>query len=214
MKATADICPTITASDQKAYRTQMDRIAYYALRTHIDLFDGTMTDTQSVKIEDAWWPGGIRADLHLMCNNPFRHLNAMLALRPQLIIVHAEAKGGFVEFAETMHAHGVEAGIALLPDTPVEEVKDGLEFIDHVLIFSGHLGHYGGEADLSLLDKVRQLKDLKPQLEIGWDGGINDENAADLIKAGVEVLNVGGFIQHAPDPRHAYDTLEKIAQAE
>jgi ribulose-phosphate 3-epimerase len=106
-----------------------------------------------------------------------------------------------------MHRHGIETGIALLQETPVEAIVPALPLIDHVLIFSGTLGKVGGTADLGLLDKVAALRQLKPQLEIGWDGGINDTNARQLVEGGVSILNVGGFIQKAADPEAAYATL-------
>ena len=124
-----------------------------------------------------------------------------------MVIVHAESDGNFVPFAELMHRHGIEVGVALKPKTPVELIRPALEWIDYVLVFSGDLGHFGGQADLALLDKVKLLRQLKPQLEIGWDGGINNVNAKALAAGGVDVLNVGGFIQHAADPRMAYGML-------
>ncbi len=51
------------------------------------------------------------------------------------------------------------------------------------------------------------LRKLKPELEIGWDGGVNDTNAAILVQSGVDVLNVGGFIQKSKDPQAAYNKL-------
>ena len=83
-------------------------------------------------------------------------------------------------------------------------------YYDHVLIFSGDLGKHGGVADLSLLEKVNKIKALHPGAEIGWDGGINDTNAAKLIDGGVSVLNVGGFIQKSQKPDEAYAKLKSI----
>jgi ribulose-phosphate 3-epimerase len=97
-----------------------------------------------------------------------------------------------------------------MPETPVSYIEAGLQWVDHVLIYSGSLGTFGGQADLGLLTKVRQLRNLKPQLEIGWDGGVNDRNAAELVKAGVDVLNTGGFVHKAQDPYAAYATLEQV----
>ena len=50
---------------------------------------------------------------------------------------------------------------------------------------------------------------MKPSLEIGWDGGINDQNAQVLARGGVDVLNTGGFIHHAAQPAAAYQALYK-----
>ena len=47
-------------------------------------------------------------------------------------------------------------------------------------------------------------------LEIGWDGGVNDDVAKKLADGGVDELNTGGFIAHAPDPKAAYEELQQL----
>jgi len=205
---TATICPTITTDDPGVYKQQIEQTLTYAHRIHIDLADGVFTRNRLTEIEDVWWPGGVRADLHVMYEQPFQHMEALIALRPQLIIVHAEADGDFMQFAAAAHHYGIEVGVALLPETPVEAIRPALEVIDHVLIFSGNLGHFGGHADMGLLGKVQQLKDLKPRLEIGWDGGVNDKNVKLLAMGGVDVLNAGGYLHGAMAPGTAYATLK------
>lgn len=209
----ATICPTITAATPDEYRQQMERVARFATRVHIDLSDGKFASAKMVTPDEVWWPGGVRADIHMMYRRPFDHTKLLLDLHPQLIIVHAEAEGDFVSFAETAHAQGVEVGVALLPHTSPELIRPALKWIDYVLIFSGNLGHFGGQADLRLLTKLKHVRELKPTLEVGWDGGINDQNARALSMAGVDVLNTGGFIHHANDPRAAFDRLEKIVHS-
>lgn len=204
------ICPTVTAENADEYRRQMENVAHFATRVHIDLADGKLAPAKLVSIDQVWWPGGVRADLHVMYERPFAHTQLLFDLRPQLIIIHAEANGDFVGFAEAAHARGIEVGVALLPPTSPELIRPALKWIDHVLVFSGNLGHFGGQADLRLITKVKHLRELKPQLEISWDGGINDHNAQALAMSGVDVLNVGGFIQHATDPKAAYDLLNNI----
>lgn len=201
------ICPTVTTDDPAVYQRQIEQTVSYAHRIHIDLSDGVFTRNKLMAIEDIWWPGGVRADLHVMYARPFDHLEALVALRPQLIIVHAEAEGDFKEFVAQTHHYGIEVGVALLPETPVEAIIPALEAIDHVLIFSGNLGHFGGHADLALLDKARQLKELKPRIELGWDGGVNDQNARQLVEGGIDVLNAGGYLHGAVAPQKAYATL-------
>jgi ribulose-phosphate 3-epimerase len=205
----ATICPTVLAGTPEEFRHQITRIAQFATRVHIDLADGTFAPTKTISIDQAWWPGGIRADLHVMYQRPFEHYKVFLSLSPQMVIVHAESEGTFVPFAELMHRHGIEVGVALKHETPVELIRPALDWVDYVLIFSGDLGHFGGQADLQLLDKAKQLRQLKPQLEIGWDGGINNTNARALATGGIDVLNVGGFIQHAADPRMTYSMLAR-----
>lgn len=205
------ICPAILTDDPAVYKLQVEQSLDYAHRLHIDLSDGVFAPQRLIPIDDVWWPGGVRADLHVMYQRPFDHVEALVALAPQLIIVHAEAEGDFLKFADTLHAHGIETGVALLPETPVNAIQPALPLIDHVLIFSGKLGHFGGHADLDLLGKARQLKEIKPTLEIGWDGGVNDQNAAELAHGGVDVLNAGGYL-HGKDPANAYAKLVEITQ--
>ncbi len=203
-----DICPTVTASDPMVYKEQMERITRFAHRVHIDLADGVFAPSKLVPIDQVWWPGGMRADIHVMYQKPFDHIESLVALSPQMIIVHAEADGDFLKFAERLHHHGIEAGVALLPKTPPEIIRPGLELIDHALIFSGNLGYQGGGlADVQLLEKVKAIKALKSTIEIGWDGGVNEQNVIQLARGGVEVINVGSFIQHSVDAEKAYRQL-------
>lgn len=203
----ATIAPAVTASEAEEYRKQIERVANVAVRLHIDVSDGILTPNKLIDIDQVWWPGGVRADLHVMYQRPFDHIQLMIDLQPQMVIVHAEADGDFVSFAKRLHQHGIEVGVALQPETPVAILKPALQHIDHVLIFSGKLGYFGGKADLTLLSKVSELRALKPQLEIGWDGGVNDQNAKALADGGIDVLNSGGFIQKSDDVHTAYDRL-------
>lgn len=205
MKVT--VCPTVTARTTEDYREQMERIAPFAERVHVDVADGIFTPVKLTPLHTVWWPHGVRADLHVMFQKPFEHAKEYVKLAPKLVIVHAEAEGRFFAFAEEMMAHGIKVGVALKPHTTVDKIKGALEWIDHVLVFSGNLGHFGGTANTHLLTKVLYLRQLKPSLEIGWDGGINATNANLLAAGGVNVLNVGGYIHHAQDPRAAYEAL-------
>jgi ribulose-phosphate 3-epimerase len=204
------ICPTITAEEPHGYRAQAERIEPFATRWHIDLADGILAPRQLIDPDKVWWPGNVQADLHLMYKNPTEYLDVLLALHPQLIIIHAEADGDFDHWAAALHDSGIEVGVALLPDTSPDYIASAIDKVDHVLIFSGNLGYQGGSrVDMNLLSKVQQLRSLKQTLEIGWDGGVNSENAAALAAGGVDVLNVGGFIHSAANPEDAYAKLKE-----
>lgn len=208
----AIICPTITAYTEEQYKEQIHKVVHLCHRIHIDLSDGIFTDEPTVNPEDAWWPAGFQADFHLMFKHPYGSVKKILRHQPHLMIVHAEAEGNFNEVEKLCHHHNVKVGIALLPQTQVQVIKPALPKLDHVLIFSGNLGHQGGsQADLSLLDKAAEIRKLKPDIEIGWDGGVNDQNVAELVSGGIDVINVGGYIQSADDPAKAFDGLQRIA---
>ncbi len=204
----SEICPTVTAYDLHEYRVQLERVAKFAKRIHIDLMDGEFAPTKSPSLESIWLPPGIVSDIHLMYQEPMDYLPQLIKLRPHMVVIHNEAHVHHMHFAAELHKAGIKAGLALLHDTPVEYAYQIMHSFDHVLIFSGHLGYHGGEADLSLIDKVKQVREHHPAAEIGWDGGINDHNARQLVEAGVAVLNTGGFIQHAENPLDAYAILK------
>lgn len=208
----AIICPTVLASEPHEFREQMERIAGFGKRVQIDLTDGLFALTKTIELEHVWWPHSFKADLHLMYKRPDLFLKQILDLEPSMVIIHAEAEGKFEPFAEALHEAGINVGVALLQETKPEVIEPALDVIDHVLIFSGDLGRFGGAAQLSLLGKILKLKNWKPDLEIGWDGGVNDKNAKQLVKGGVDVLNVGGFIQKAKDPEKAYKSLKQLIQ--
>jgi ribulose-phosphate 3-epimerase len=206
---TAEVCPTILAQTPEEFKVALQRL-WFTRRVHIDLTDGQFAPGRTISIDQVWWPGNVRVDLHVMYANPSPFLERLISLGPQLVIVHSEAGGEFQPFAEQLHHHGIEVGVALMPTTTVDAIAGALDYIDHVLIFSGNLGHYGGSANLNLLSKAGQLRRLKPQLEIGWDGGANENNIVALSNGGIDVINVGGAISQADDPHLAYVRLERI----
>ncbi len=175
----AVICPTVTAYSTDEYRQQLGRIGF-AERLHIDLMDGGFAPTKSPDIKDIWLLPHKTCDIHLMYQEPMQFLPQLITLRPNMVVIHNEAQVHHMHFAAELHKHDIKAGLALLADTPVEYIEQIAHSFDHILVFSGNLGHHGGHADLSLLDKVRQIRKLHPEVEIGWDGGINDDNVATI----------------------------------
>lgn len=209
----ATICPCVTATDPHVYREQMARVAPFAKRVHIDISDGEFSPVRLINPIQVYWPENITADLHLMLKRPAEHIETVISLRPDLVILHAESEGDVIGLMRQLRAVGIKVGIALLQASQPETYKILIAEADHVLIFSGDLGHFGGKADLAQLKKVRQIRAINATAEIGWDGGVSTENASQLALDGIEVLNVGGNIQQAPEPHDAYATLVKSANA-
>jgi ribulose-phosphate 3-epimerase len=96
-----------------------------------------------------------------------------------------------------------------LKTTVPSTVEPLIQAADHVLIFSGELGRHGGTASMMQLEKVRLVRKIKQDVEIGWDGGVNLENAYTLTQGGVEVLNTGGTLADAENPAEVYNQLVK-----
>ncbi len=206
----AVICPAVLATNPKSYNKQLVEVATFADRLHLDVMDGQFAPTRSPELGDVVLPTDKVIDFHVMYEDPLEILDELIACKPHLVIVHAEAQGSFATIAQKLHDHGIKAGVALLAKTPIDTIQPALELIDHVLVFSGELGKFGGEADLKLADKAEWCKEMKPGIEVGWDGGVDDINARELVEAGVDVLNVGGFIQKAKNPKESYQRLQNL----
>lgn len=208
----AEVCPTVLADTKEHYDESIKKIANFAHRIQIDLTDGVFAPSKTIAPKEAWWPVGVKADFHLMYKQPQNVLEDVLKHKPHLVIFHAESEGNFEAISHACRARGVKVGLALLPHTSVDSIAGALPHLDHLLIFSGTLGSYGGHANLDLVHKARQAKNLNPKVEVGWDGGVNQQNISQLAFGGVDVFNVGGAIQNAEDPERAYHALARIAQ--
>lgn len=209
----ATICPTVTAYDADDFIKELSTAASVAERIHIDLMDGMFAPTKSPRLSDITLPKDRLIDIHLMFADVESQLPGLIALKPHMVIIHAEThnRNDLAKFAALLRSNAIRCGIAYLPETPIEETAYLLPHMQHALVFSGKLGYHGGSADLHLLSKVSALKQAHRYLEIGWDGGIDNSNAAQLESSGVDVLNVGGFIQNAVDPKAAYATLLSVS---
>lgn len=205
----AIICPSVTPTtvDPHEYRQQLERVTGFAPRVQLDFMDGDFAPTRCMSVAQAWWPEGMTADIHLMYRRPAEQLETLASLRPSLVILHAEAEGDIGGLLLHLARFGVKKGVALLQYSQPADYSELIELADHVLLFSGTLGSFGGTADTSLLQKIPAIRAINPSVEIGWDGGVNQGTAGPLAAGGVQVLNVGGAIQHASDPAAAYATL-------
>ena len=203
------IAPAILAENAQQYKEQVDRITGFAERVHIDLTDGEFAPTVTIGIPELWAPEGWTIDIHAMVNKLDEYVPKLITLRPHLIIIHAEAKGDVLGALKEIKRAGIMAGLALLRPTVPQTVEELIKEAEHVLIFSGELGKFGGTASLMQLEKIRLVKMINPNVEIGWDGGVMVDNAYSLVQGGVNILNVGGTIQKATDPPAMFAKLQQ-----
>lgn len=203
----SEIVPTILAETVDDYKATIERLHPFAKRVHIDLTDGEFAPTFTVGVNQLWWPEEWEVDIHAMVAHPSQYVNAFIQMKPRTVIFHAETSDDLLPIIQQLKSVGIKAGVALLKPTVPSSVHDYIENADHVLVFSGDLGHYGGKASLMQLEKVRLIRNIHPEVEIGWDGGANTENAFSLVQGGVDVVNCGGAINKAQDPAAAYRQL-------
>lgn len=201
------IAPTITVETLEEFKAYVEKIQPFAQRVHIDISDGEFAPTFLLGEDQVWWPKEWVVDVHAMVARPEEHLQRLIAMKPNLITFHVETGVNLVPIMDEIRKNGIKAGVSLLRPTVPITVSGAIKSADHVLVFSGDLGHYGGSASLMQLEKVRLIKAINPNAEIGWDGGVALDNAYTLTQGGVDVLNTGGAIAKAEDPAAAYAAL-------
>lgn len=205
----ATIAPCITVETPDEYKAYAEKIQPFAERVHVDISDGVFAPRFLLDEGQLYWPSNWKVDVHAMVSEPSKHLAKLIELKPSLIIIHAEVSEDKAKLIDQIKAAGIKAGLALLKTTVPSTVSELIEKVDHVMIFSGDLGHYGGEASLMQLEKVRLVRKISPRVEIGWDGGVSVDNAYTLTQGGVDVLNSGGAIAEAADPEAVYRAMTK-----
>lgn len=203
----ATIVPCVTVTTPEEYKASLERIHLFAQRVHVDISDNTFAPISLLGVDQIWWPEGWLVDIHAMVAQPSLYVQQLIALKPNMITFHAEVKEDLLPVLQQVKQVGIRTGVALLRSTVPSDVAPLIEASDHVMIFSGELGKYGGTASMMQLEKVRLVKNINASVEIGWDGGVTAENAFSLAQGGVDILNTGGALQKAADPQKAYETL-------
>ncbi len=207
MLRTVSIVPTILSDNKQDYRAQAETLNAFTRRIQIDVTDGEFAPSTTLDLTNVWWPNNWEADLHFMAARPSEYLDTILKLHPSLCILHAEAAEDLLPTFNTLKEAGIKTGVALLSSTYPGAVKQYIEAADHVLIFAGELGKRGSTANLMQIEKIPLIRNMKPEVEIGWDGGANLSNIRALAHADLDVINVGSAIIGAENPEEAFETM-------
>lgn len=210
----ASVAPTINATTTADYARRIDNVKPFATRVHIDVGDGVFTDVKTVGLGQVYDIDGVPFDLHLMMTHPEGQIENICALQPQLVIVHFEAPFDHEAFFKELHSLDIKVGLAVNVETTIEQVRQLLPIIDHLVVFTGRLGHNGGEFRADCLEKIEQARAINADLEIAVDGGLNQETSRLAVEAGANLLDVGSFIHDAEDPEIAYIAIEAIAEGQ
>lgn len=203
----AVIVPTVTTDNPEVLNANLAKFSAFAKRLHVDASDGSFAPTVLAPISGITIPEGVQLGLHVMSARPSDHLTEILTLKPSLCIVHAEAQDDILAFFNQLKEAGIRTGIALVKTTFPGKVQEYIAAADHALIFAGELGKQGGVADMMQTEKVGLIRAIKPDIEIGWDGGANLSNVRALSHAGLNVINVGSAITQAADAAAMYQSL-------
>lgn len=153
-------------------------------------------------------------DVHLMIVHPERYIKQVADTGAMMMNVHYEACTHINRTIHEIHEAGMRAGVTLNPGTPVSMLEDVIGDIDMVLLMSVNPG-FGGQAFIeNTIDKVKRLRKMIDQTErkvlIEVDGGVQQDTAPRLVKAGVDVLVSGSYVFKAANPKQVIANLRRL----
>jgi ribulose-phosphate 3-epimerase len=169
---------------------------------HVDVMDGHFVPNITIGpliVEAARRATKLPLDVHLMIARPEQYIVDFARAGADYLTVHVEATNHLNRLVQIMKEQkGVRAGVSLNPATPLSTLDYILDTIDMVLIMSVNPG-FGGQAFIpSSLEKISRLRKkidaLGLKVEIEVDGGVKPENAAEIVRAGADILVAGSAV--------------------
>ena len=166
---------------------------------HVDIMDGKFTDSVFDPIEELKHTVlSKKLDVHLMTLDVLNWIEKLNNLNIRYITFHSEISENKKKIIEYIKSQKIKVGMAINPETKVSSIKQYLKDLDLVLVLGVNPGKGGQEFILNTIDKIEELKNLKKEFgykyKIEVDGGINDENAKLVEKAGCDIIVCGSFV--------------------
>lgn len=153
-------------------------------------------------------------DTHLMISDPDRYIEDFIRAGSNQVTVHQETCPHLHRSIQLIRDNGAKAGVSINPATPVSTLESILPDLDLVLLMSVNPG-FGGQAFIvEALDKIRRLRGMlrEDSFDITVDGGVDVDNARQLVAAGATTLVAGSSVFGAPDRAAAVHRLRAAAQ--
>ena len=207
------IAPSILASDFSVMGETVKKLeASGADLIHCDGMDGSFVEPITFggqMIKNIRPLTKLALDAHLMVEHPQTQIKFFAEAGADIITVHYKAcnkiSGGYL--ADTLRlikSYGVKCGAVVNPDVPVEHIFPVFPLCDMVVIMSVYPG-YGGQKFIGdVIPKIKKAREYavsigRPELDIQVDGGVTEENAAEIIAAGANVLVAGSAVFKSRD---------------
>ena len=212
---TVEVEPSIYASDFSRLGEQLGALVQAGARVfHFDAGDGhfipeiTIGPIVLASISPLVRGWGARLDCHLMVSEPERHFEAVAKAGGDSVTFHVEACDAPARAIAHARALGLGVGIALNPETPVEDAAAAAQGADLVLCMSIHPGYSGQEFMPDAPERIARLRSLLPtDVRVQVDGGIHGDTIRAAHDAGADLLVSGSAIFWNDDPASAYREL-------
>lgn len=187
---------------------------------HIDVMDGKFVkdNTTEKMIEYSEYISSISSlplDIHLMVEDVEQYIKSFSVFEPNLITFHIEArknKEEIFELIKLVKESNSRVGLAIKPNTKIEEIYNYLPYIHSVLIMTVEPGLGGQELIPETIEKISRMKkhleQEKLEVDIQADGGINLQNIDLLKQAGVSNVVVGNALMKTKDKKDMINKLK------
>lgn len=211
----AEIEPSLYAADFLHLGDQIAALLEAGARIfHVDVGDGKFIPPVTIgpvvvqAIAPLVHEAGGRLDCHLMVDDPTGQYDQLAAAGADSVTFHVEAVDDPAAAIADARAHGLAAGVALSPDTPVERAVEAADGAELVLCMSVHPG-YSGQAFLpESVERIERLRaSLPSSILVGVDGGIRQDNVRTVREAGADLIVAATAIFGADDIAAAYRGL-------
>lgn len=197
-KQPIQVYPSILSGDFGQLAAEAKRIeASGADGIHFDVMDGLFVRNLTLGPKAL---GAIKKstdlflDVHLMIYNPYDYIEEFVKNGAKRITFHLEATEDIEDTLDFIHKCGIEAGLAIRPETSPELVVKYLDECDLILVMTVNPGFGGQKFMPEMVEKVKFIRSLSKDVKIQVDGGINNETAAECVKAGANVLVSGDYL--------------------
>jgi len=212
MRRACRVVPAILTEAPQALAKMVRQAETFTDFVQVDIMDGRFVPSSSIVCNDVTTVSPrLRWEAHLMVRQPEEQLQCFAMAGAEKIVFHFEATSSPLRIIQMIRHLGVKVGLAVNPETPVSTTLSLADAVDSMLFLTVHPGFYGARFLPEVMDKVVELRDRKPGLEIGVDGGIKEGNTAEVARLGLDYICVGSAIFVQPDPAEAFRRLQSLA---